>query len=59
MKDEIMETWSRIMSHEVQRIRNESELSIIAQLQQSTWDAIFREELGFLKCPRGTKAQRP
>lgn len=46
LKNEIIKTWGRIMSHEVQRIRNESELSIIAQLQQSTWDAIFRGELG-------------
>ena len=51
VQDEILETWSRIMSHEVQRIRNESELSIIAQLQQSTWDAIFREELGISEMP--------
>jgi hypothetical protein len=61
VKDEIIETWGRIMSHEVQRIRNESELSIIAQLQQSTWDAIFRGELGIAEMPAryaGSKAVR-
>ena len=49
------------MSHEVQRIRNESELSIIAQLQQSTWDAIFRGELEISEMPsryEGSKAVR-
>ena len=61
VKDEIIATWDRIMSHEVQRIRNESELSIIAQLQQSTWDAIFREELGISEMPsryEGSKSVR-
>ena len=34
------------MAHETQRIRNASELAVIAQLQRSTWDAVFRNELG-------------
>ncbi len=45
LKEKIIETWDKVMSHEIQRIRNESELAIIAQLQQSTWDAVFRGEL--------------
>ena len=45
-KAKIIETWGKVMSHEIQRIRNESELAVIAQMQQSTWDAIFRNELG-------------
>ncbi len=44
-KSKIIETWGKVMSHEIQRIRNESELAVIAQMQQSTWDAIFRKEL--------------
>lgn len=55
LTDEIMNTWGKIISHEVQRIRNESELSIIAQLQQSTWDAVFRGELGIAEMPSGYK----
>lgn len=46
LKQKIIKTWSKIMSHEIQRIRNESELAIIAQLQRSTWDNIFRKEFG-------------
>ena len=46
IKDKIMGAWDRLMAHEVQRIRNESELAVIAQLQRSTWDAVFRNELG-------------
>ena len=46
VKEKIMETWDRFMSHEIQRIRNESELAVIAQLQRSTWDAVFRNDLG-------------
>lgn len=46
IKDKIIETWDKVMSHEIQRIRNESELGVIAQLQRSTWDGVFRTELG-------------
>jgi hypothetical protein len=45
LKAEIMSTWDKVMSHEIQRIRNESELGVIAQLQRSTWDGVFRKEL--------------
>jgi len=45
-KDKIIETWSKVMNHEIQRLRNESELGVIAQLQQSTWDGVFRKQLG-------------
>jgi hypothetical protein len=46
IKDKIIKSWERLMAHEMQRIRNESELAVIAQLQRSTWDAVFRKELG-------------
>ena len=45
-KKNILSTWSKVITHEIQRIRNESELGIIAQLQQSTWDKIFIKEYG-------------
>ena len=45
-KTNILSTWSKVITHEIQRIRNESELGIIAQLQQSTWDKIFIKEYG-------------
>lgn len=45
-KDNILNTWSNVITHEIQRIRNESELGIIAQLHQSTWDKIFIKEYG-------------
>ncbi|NOR33944.1 MAG: T9SS type A sorting domain-containing protein [Bacteroidales bacterium] len=45
-KDSILNTWANVMSHEIQRVRNESELGIIAQLQQSTWGKLFRGEYG-------------
>jgi len=44
IKNKIISTWDKLMSHEIQRIRNESELAVIAQLQQSTWDVVFRKE---------------
>ena len=44
--NKIIKSWSRFMAHETQRIRNASELAVIAQLQRSTWDAVFRNELG-------------
>ena len=45
-KDSILNTWGKVMSHEIQRVRNESELGIIAQLQQSTWHRLFKGEYG-------------
>ena len=60
-KAQIIETWGKVMSHELQRIRNESELAVIAQMQQSTWDAIFRNELGITETSTtydGAKAVR-
>ena len=45
-KDSILDTWAKVMSHEIQRVRNESELGIIAQLQQSTWCRLFKDEYG-------------
>lgn len=46
IKDQIIEAWDKVMNHEIQRIRNESELGVIAQLQQTTWDEVFRKQLG-------------
>ena len=46
IKDKIIKTWDKVMNHEIQRIRNESELGVIAQLQQQTWHGIFRQEQG-------------
>jgi len=46
VKDKIMGAWDKFMGHEIQRVRNESELAVIAQLQRSTWDAVFRNKLG-------------
>ena len=49
------------MGHEIQRIRNESELAIIAQLQQSTWNAVFRDQLKITETSttyEGSKAVR-
>ena len=41
MKDSLLNSWSRLITHEIQRVRNISELGIIAQLHQSTlFDAI-------------------
>ena len=36
MKDSLLSSWSRLMTHEIQRVRNISELGIISQLHQST-----------------------
>lgn len=36
MKDSLLSCWSRLMTHEMQRVRNISELGIITQLHQST-----------------------
>ena len=36
MRDRILDSWSKLMTHEIQRLRNVSELGVIAQLHQST-----------------------
>ena len=45
-KDSLVACWGRIMKHEIQRVRNISELGIILQLQQATWDKICRDGYG-------------
>ena len=42
LKDSIKKTWAKVMKHEISRVRNVSELGVIAQLQQSTWHETFR-----------------
>ena len=46
MKKRILESWSNLMTHEIQRVRNVSELGVIAQLHQSTLTDTIRGELG-------------
>jgi hypothetical protein len=46
MKKLILECWSNLMTHEIQRVRNVSELGVIAQLYQSTLKDTIRRELG-------------
>jgi hypothetical protein len=46
MKDRILSGWSKVMTHEIQRVRNVSELGVIAQLHQSTLIDAIRKELG-------------
>ena len=46
MKKRILESWSKLMTHEIQRVRNVSELGVIAQLHQSTLADTIRGELG-------------
>lgn len=46
MKDLILRGWSKVMTHEIQRVRNVSELGVIAQLHQSTLIDTIRKELG-------------
>ena len=41
----ILESWSNLMTHEIQRVRNISELGVIAQLHQSTLVDTVRGEL--------------
>ena len=41
----ILESWSNLMTHEIQRVRNISELGVIAQLHQSTLMDTIRGEL--------------
>jgi hypothetical protein len=45
-KDSLVACWGRIMKHEIQRVRNISELGVILQLQQATWDNICRDGYG-------------
>ncbi len=45
-KDSLIASWGRIMVHEIQRVRNISELGVILQLQQATWDNICRDRYG-------------
>ncbi len=51
-RKKIISTWKKLVSHEMQRVRNESELAIIAQLQQNSWYLIFQEELGIKEVDR-------
>lgn len=44
--DSLKACWGRIMKHEIQRVRNISELGIVLQLQQATWDKICRDGYG-------------
>lgn len=46
MKDLILESWSKLITHEIQRVRNVSELGVIAQLHQSTLTDVIRKDLG-------------
>ena len=46
MKDSLLGSWSRLMTHEIQRVRNISELGIITQLHQSTLIDAIRIDLG-------------
>lgn len=46
MKDNILSSWSKLMTHEMQRVRNVSELGIITQLHQSTFVDAIRKDLG-------------
>ncbi len=41
----ILESWSNLMTHEIQRVRNVSELGVITQLHQSTLMDTIRGEL--------------
>ncbi len=45
MRAQILSSWSKLITHEIQRVRNISELGIIAQLHQSTLKDAIREEL--------------
>ena len=45
LKNKIIRTWNKMMNHETQRIRNRNEIAIIAHLQRSVWDHIFRDQL--------------
>jgi hypothetical protein len=47
LKDSIINTWGRVMEHEMQRVRNVSELGIIVQLQQAAWDHRFIHDFGW------------
>jgi hypothetical protein len=45
MKERILSSWSKLMTHEIQRVRNVSELGVIAQLHQSTLTDAIRKDL--------------
>jgi hypothetical protein len=46
MRDRILDSWSKLMTHEIQRLRNVSELGVIAQLHQSTLTDAIRKDVG-------------
>ena len=46
MKNKLLSGWSKVITHEIQRVRNVSELGVIAQLHQSTLIDTIRRELG-------------
>lgn len=46
VKDSLLSSWSKLMTHEIQRVRNVSELGIITQLHQSTLIDVIRKDLG-------------
>ena len=46
MKDKLLSSWSKLMTHEIQRVRNVSELGVITQLHQSTLVDSIRVDLG-------------
>ena len=46
MKNNLLNSWTQLISHELQRVRNISEIGIITQLHQSTFKEQFRVELG-------------
>jgi hypothetical protein len=45
MRKRILSSWSKLMTHEIERVRNVSELGVIAQLHQSTLIDTIRKEL--------------
>jgi hypothetical protein len=45
MRRRILTSWSKLMTHEIERVRNVSELGVIAQLHQSTLIDTIRKEL--------------
>jgi hypothetical protein len=49
--DSIRTVWGKLMEHEIQRVRNTSELGGIVQLQQAAWDHGFRHEFGIYNMP--------
>ena len=45
MKNNLLNSWTQLISHELQRVRNISEIGIITQLHQSTFKEQFRLNL--------------